>query len=84
MVLIWKKKGAIFDLIFTLFSHQGKDTKNPSPHIPLTYIYVCCSPYWLFCLPNFAKKKKKNEFYHVWFLFGVTPGVDSFCAILEQ
>ena len=39
------EKRAIFDLLFTFFSHQGKFTKIPSAHISLTYIYVFCSPY---------------------------------------
>ena len=39
------EKRAIFDLLFTLFSHQGKVTKIPSPHISLAYIHVFCSPY---------------------------------------
>ena len=38
-------KRAIFDLIFTFFSHQGKVTKIPSAHISLTYVHVFCSPY---------------------------------------
>ena len=41
----FEKKKAIFDLIFTFFSHQGKDTKIPSGHITLTYIHMFCSPY---------------------------------------
>ena len=39
------KKRAIFDLLFTFFSHHGKVTKIPSAHISLTYIHVFCSPY---------------------------------------
>ena len=39
------EKRAIFDLLFTFFSHQGKVTKIPSAHISLTYIHVFCSPY---------------------------------------
>ena len=39
------EKRAIFYLLLTIFSHQGKVTKNPSAHIALTYIYVLCSPY---------------------------------------
>ena len=47
------EKRAIFDLLFTLFfSAQGNARKIPSA---LTYIHIFCSPYWLFCLPNFAK-----------------------------
>ena len=39
------EKRAIFDLLFTFFSHQGKVTKIPSAHIALTYIHAFCSPY---------------------------------------
>ena len=39
------EKRAIFDLLFTFFSYQGKVTKIPSAHISLTYIHVFCSPY---------------------------------------
>ena len=38
-------KRAIFDLLFTFLSHQGKVTKIPSAHISLTYIRAFCSPY---------------------------------------
>ena len=46
-ILKWRsfEKRAIFDLLFTFFSHQGKVTKIPSAHISLTYIHVFCSPY---------------------------------------
>ena len=50
-----KKKKVIFDLLFTSFSHQGNNTKIPSAHISLTYIHIFYSPYWHFCLTNFAK-----------------------------
>ena len=51
--LFWKsnfkmalvEKRAIFDLLFTFFSHQRKNTKIPLAHISLTYILVFCSPY---------------------------------------
>ena len=39
------EKMAIFDLLFTFLSHQGKLQKIPSAHISLTYIHVFCSPY---------------------------------------
>ena len=42
------EKRAIFDLLFTIFSHQGKGTKIPSAHTSLAYIHVFCSPYLLF------------------------------------
>ena len=61
---------------FTFFSHQGKVTKIPSAHISLTYIHIFCSPYWPFCLTNFEKKKK--QIYQIRFLFGMSPGVDSY------
>ena len=39
------EKRAIFGLLFTFFSHQGKVAKIPSALISLTYIHVLCSPY---------------------------------------
>ena len=42
------EKGAIFDPLFTFFSHHGKVTKIPSEQISFTYIHVFSSPYWLF------------------------------------
>ena len=69
------EKRAIFHLLFTFFSYQGKVTKIPSAHISLTYIHVFCSPYWLFfALPIL----KKIRIYQVRFLFGMSPGVDSY------
>ena len=53
------EKRAIFDLLFTFFSYQGKLElpKFLQQIISLTYKqYVFCSPYWLFCLTNFEKK----------------------------
>ena len=35
------KKKAIFNLLFTFFSSQGKVTKLPSAYISLTYIHIC-------------------------------------------
>ena len=49
------EKGAIFDLLFTFSSHQGKVTKIPSEHISLTYMYFAY-PIEFFCLTNFEKK----------------------------
>ena len=75
-ILKWRsfEKRAIFDLLFTFSSHQGKVTKIPSAHISLTYIHVFCSPYWLSCLTNF----EKIRICQVRFLFGMSPGVDSY------
>ena len=39
------EKRAIFDLLFTFSSHQGKVTKISSAHVSNTYIHVICSPY---------------------------------------
>ena len=70
------EKRVIFDLLFTFFSHQGKVAKIPSAHISLTYIHVFCSPYWLFfALTNFEKNTNLSG---TWFLFGMSPGVDSY------
>ena len=69
------EKRAIFDLLFTFSSHQGKVTKIPSAHISNTYIHVFCSPYWPF-LPY--QLWKKIRIYQVRFLFGMSPGVDSY------
>ena len=71
------KKRVIFDLLFTFFSHQGKDTKIPLANIPLTYMHthILLTLLTFFWIPNFAKKL---QIYHVWFLFGVSPGADSY------
>ena len=39
------EKRAIVDLFFNFFRNQGKDSKIPSAHNSLTYIYIFCSPY---------------------------------------
>ena len=75
------EKRAIFDLLFTFFSHQGKVTKIPSAHISPTYIHVYCSPYWLFLPYQFWKKHKfiRDGFSLVWVLVLILIR-----AILEQ
>ena len=64
------EKRAIFDLLFTLFSHQGKVTKIPSAHISHTYIHIFCSPYCLFLALPILKKYKftRYGFSLVWVL----------------
>ena len=59
------EKRAIFDLLFTFFSHQGKVTKIPSAHISNTYIHVFCSPY--FCLTNFEKNTNLSGTVSLWY-----------------
>ena len=61
------EKSAIFELLFTFFSHQGKVTKIPSAHISLTYIHVFCSPYWLFCFTNFEKNTNLSDTVSLWY-----------------
>ena len=80
----WRSFGkrAIFDLLFTFFSHQGKVTKIPSAHISLTYIHVFRSPYWLFFALTILKKKYefiRYGFSLVWVLVLILIS-----AILEQ
>ena len=70
----FEEKG-YFDLLFTFSSHQGKVTKIPSAHITNTYIHIFCSPYWLFSPYQFWKKVR---IYQVRFLFGMSPGADSY------
>ena len=74
------EKMAIFDLLFTFSSHQGKVTKIPSAYIPLTFIHVFCSPIDFFYLTNF---EKKIQIYQERFLFGMSPGVDSYSHHVE-
>ena len=75
------EKRAIFDLLFTFFSQQGKVTKIPSAHIALTYIHVFCSPYWPFLPFQFWKKYEfiRYGFSLVWVLVLILIS-----AILEQ
>ena len=61
------EKRAILDLLFTIFSHQGKVTKIPSAHISLTNIHVFSSPYWLFCLTNFEKNTNLSGMVSLWY-----------------
>ena len=74
------EKRAIFDLLLTFFSQQGKDTKMPSAYISLICIHVFCSPYTFFAFPILQKLRT----YQVWFLCGVTPGGDSCSRHLER
>ena len=70
------EKRAIFDLLFTFFSHQGKVTKIPLAHISLTYIHIIILLTLLivFAIPIL----KKIRIFQVRFLFGMSLGVDSY------
>ena len=62
--------------ILTYFSHfLGKKLQKFLQHIshPHTYMYFA-HPIDFFCLTNFEKMR----IYQVWFLFGMSPGVDSY------
>ena len=67
------EKRAIFDLLCTFFSHQGEFTQIPSAHISLTYTYFA-HLIDFFALPIL----KKIRIYQTRFLFGMSPGVDSY------
>ena len=62
------EKMAIFDLLFTFFSQQGKGTKIPSAHILLAYIHIFCSPYWTcFALPILKKNTNLSGAVSLWY-----------------
>ena len=68
------EKMAIFDLLFTLFSHQGKLQKFLQ-HISHSHTYTYFAhPIDFCCHTNF----EKIRIYQVRFLFGMIPGVDSY------
>ena len=67
------KQMAIFDLVFTFFSYQGKVTKIPSARISLTYF---AHPIDLFCLTNFEKNTNLSGMVSLW--YESCPGVDSY------
>ena len=68
------EKKAIFDLLFTFSSHQGKLQKFLQ-HISHSHTYTYFAhPIDFFALPILKKKR----IYQVRFLFGMSPGVDSY------
>ena len=76
------EKRSIFDLLFTFFSHQGKVNKNSfSTYLTHIYIYIFCSPYWLFLPYQFWRKYEfiRYGFSLVWVLVLILIR-----AILEQ
>ena len=76
-------KRAIFGLVFTFFSHQGKVSKIPSARISITCIHT---PILLTLLTFFALPivKKKIQIYQVWFLLVWFLVLILICTILEQ
>ena len=74
MALIWKK-----GLFLTYFSHflvtREKTQNSFLQHISHLHKYTYLAhPIDFFALPILQKLR----IYHVWFLFGATPGVDSY------
>ena len=68
------EKRAIFDLFFTFLSHQGKLQKFLQ-HISHSHTYTYFAHHIdSFCLTNL----KKIQIYQIRFLFGMSPGVDSY------
>ena len=73
------EKRAIFDLLFTFSTHQGKLQKFLQ-HIyhthTITHIHtrILLTPLTFFALPIL----KKIRIYQIRFLFGMSPGVDSY------
>ena len=65
-----KKKTAIFNLLFTYFSHQGKDTKIPSA-------CICCT-YFAHPIDFFAFQFCKNYKFIMYGFSLVWLGVDSY------
>ena len=61
------EKRAIFDLLFTFFSHQGKVTKIPSANISLTYIHIFSHPIDYFCLTNFEQNTNLSGMVSLWY-----------------
>ena len=75
------EKRAIFDLLFTFFSHQGKVTKSFRTYvthihtrISLTLLIFFFFFFFFFALPIL----KKIRIYQIRFPFGMSPGVDSY------
>ena len=74
------EKRAIFDLLFTFFSHQGKVTKiSFSTYLTHIQTHILLTLLTCFALPIL----KKIRFYQVRFLFGMSPGVDSYSRHFE-
>ena len=69
------EKRAIFDLLFTFFALPGKSYKNSfSTYLTHIHTRILLTLLTFFALPIL----KKIRIYHVRFLFGMSPGVDSY------
>ena len=68
------EKRAIFDLLFTFFRHRERNKNSFSTYLTYIPTNILLTLLTFFALPVL----QKSRIYHVWFLFGVTPCVDSF------
>ena len=60
------EKGAIFDLLFTFFSHQGKITKN-SFSTSHSHTRILLTLMTFFCLTNFEKNTNLSDTVSLWY-----------------
>ena len=69
------EKRAIFDLLFSFFSQQGKSYKNSfSTYLTRIHTHILLTQLTFFALTIL----KKIQIYQVQFLFGMSPGVASY------
>ena len=68
------EKWAIFDLLFIFFSHQGIYKNSFSIYLTRIHTCILLTLWTYFALPIL----KKIPIYQVRFLFGMSPGVDSY------
>ena len=73
------EKRAIFDLLFTFFSHQEKSYKNSfSTYLTLIHTRILLTLFtFFFCLTNLEKNTNLSDTVFVLF-FCMSPGVDSY------
>ena len=74
------EKRAIFDLLFTFCSHQGKLQKFLQ-HISHSHTYTIYIPMLLTLLTFLPYQFKKIRIHQVWSLFGMIPVVDSWLRV---
>ena len=72
------EKRAIFDLLFTFFSYQGKLQKFLQ-HRSHSHTCILLTLLTFLALPIL----KEIQIYQVWFLFGMIPGVDFYSHYFE-
>ena len=69
------KKGLFLTYFFNFFKSPGKRHKNSfSTYLTYIHTHILLTLLTFFAFPILQKLR----IYQVWFLFGVTPGVDSY------